>query len=118
MFFKPPSKCSSCLTYVLLITFQPITFESIDNATLFCYVVFIFWCHQSIFYGLYTLEVYLNAISSANVLKALTQSFIVSYSNLTSADGFAVVSAAVFVCFWSACLQFHPIDAPCRIFAH
>ena len=29
MFFKPLSKCSSSLSYVLLITFQPITFESI-----------------------------------------------------------------------------------------
>ena len=27
MFLKPLSKCSSCLTYVLLITLQPITFE-------------------------------------------------------------------------------------------
>ena len=35
MFFKPLSKCSSCLSYVLLITFQPITFESVDYATFF-----------------------------------------------------------------------------------
>ena len=35
MFFKPLSKCSSCLSYVLLITFQPVTFVSIDNTTLF-----------------------------------------------------------------------------------
>ena len=41
MFFKPLSKCSSCLSCVLLITFQPITFESVYYATLFCYVVFI-----------------------------------------------------------------------------
>ena len=33
MFLKPLSKCPSCLTYVLLITFQPITFESINYAT-------------------------------------------------------------------------------------
>ena len=49
MLFKPLSKCSSCLSYVLLITFQPITFESVYYATLFCYVVFIYWCHQFIF---------------------------------------------------------------------
>ena len=36
MFFVYLSKCSSCLTYVLLITFQPLTFISVDNATLFC----------------------------------------------------------------------------------
>ena len=35
VFFVSLSKCSSCLTYVLLITFQPITFISVDNATLF-----------------------------------------------------------------------------------
>ena len=61
MFFKPLSKCSSCLSYVL-ITFQSITFESVDHATLFCYVVFIFRCHLFIFYGLSTLEMYLYAI--------------------------------------------------------
>ena len=32
MFFVSLSKCSSCLTYVHLITFQPITFISVDNA--------------------------------------------------------------------------------------
>ena len=35
MFFVSLSKCSSCFTYVLLITFQPITLISVDNATLF-----------------------------------------------------------------------------------
>ena len=35
VFLVSLSKCSSCLTYVLLITFQPITFVSINYATLF-----------------------------------------------------------------------------------
>ena len=96
-FFKPLFKCSSCLIYVLLITFQPITFECMDYATLFCYVVFIFWCHQFIFYGLPTVKVSLNPISFTNVLQTLTQSFIVRYSYVTFADGFAVTV----VCFWS-----------------
>ena len=90
------SKCSSSLSCVLLITFQPVTFESIYFATLFCYVVFIFWCHPFIFYGFSTLEVYLDAISFANVLEALTKSFIVRYSYVTFADGFAVF----FYYFW------------------
>ena len=43
------SKCFWCFTNALLITFQPITFESVNHTTLFGYVVFIFWCHQFIF---------------------------------------------------------------------
>ena len=35
VFLVSLSKCSSCLTYVLLITFQPIVFVSINYATLF-----------------------------------------------------------------------------------
>ena len=58
---------------------------------LFCYVVFIFWCHQFIFYGLPTLEMYLYAISFANVLQALTQSFIVRYSYVTSVRWFLLL---------------------------
>ena len=49
MFFKPLSKCSSCLSYVLLTAFQPITFVSRDYTNLFCYVVFVFWCTSSSF---------------------------------------------------------------------
>ena len=49
------------VTNVLLITFQPITFESVNYTTLFGYVVFIFWCHQFIFQGLPTLKVHLYA---------------------------------------------------------
>ena len=36
VFLVSLSKCSSCLTYVLLITSQPITFVSLNYATLFC----------------------------------------------------------------------------------
>ena len=55
-----------------LITFQPVTFEPVNYTTLFCYVVFIFWCHQFIFQGLSTLKMYLYAISLANVFEAFT----------------------------------------------
>ena len=64
-----------------------------------------------------TLEVYLDAIKFANVLETLIESFIVRYSYVTFADGFAVF-VAVSSCFWSTCLQFYPVDAPCRIFAN
>ena len=116
MFFKPLSKWSSYLSYVLLITFQPVTFESVDYATLFCYVVFILKCHQFIFYGLSTHEMYLYAISLTYVLEALTQAFIVRYCNITSIDGFGVF-VTVFGCSGSTCLQFHPVDGTCRILA-
>ena len=115
MFFKPLSKCSSCLSYVLLIAFQPITFVSIDYTTLFCYVVFVFWCHQLIFYGFSTLEVNLDAISFTDVLESVTESFIVRNSYVAFADG--LVFIAVVVVFWSICLDFHSVDGPCWIFA-
>ena len=35
MFLKPLSKCSSCLTNVFMVTFQPVTLVSLDNTTLF-----------------------------------------------------------------------------------
>ena len=69
MFLEPLSKCSRCFSNVLLITFQPVTFKPVNYATLFCYVVFIFWCHQFIFQGLSTLKMYLYAISLANIFK-------------------------------------------------
>ena len=58
MSLEPLSKCSRCFSSVPLITFKPVTFEPVNYATLFCYVVFIFWCHQFIFQGLFTLKMY------------------------------------------------------------
>ena len=105
MSFKPLSKCSSCLSYVLLIAFQHMTFVSIDYTTLFfCYVVFVFWCHQFIFYGFSTLEVNLDAISFTDILESFTESFIVRNSYVAFADGL-VVFIAVVVAFWSTCLD-------------
>ena len=95
MFFKPLSKCSSCLSYVLLIAFQPIIFVSIDYTTLFCYVVFVFWCHLFIFYGFSTLEVNVDAISFTDVLESFTESFIVRNSYVAFADGLVVFIAVV-----------------------
>ena len=131
MFFNPLSKCPCWLSYVLFIAFQAVTFESVDYTTLFCYVVFIFRCHQLIFYGLSTSEVYLYAISLAYVLNALTQAFHVRYCNVTSIDDvwlgiFVVVvvvvvvvvaAAAVFGFHRSTGLQLHPVYSPSRILA-
>ena len=72
IFLEPLSECSRCFFNVCLITFQPVTFKSVDYATLFCYVVFIFRCNRFIFQGLFTLELYLYAISFTYVLEALT----------------------------------------------
>ena len=108
MFFKPLSKCSSCLSYVLLITFQPITFVSINYTTLFSDVVFAFWCYQFIFYGFSTLEVNLYAISFTDVLEGFTESFIVRNSYVAFAYGL-IVFVAVVVISWSTCLDFHSV---------
>ena len=67
MFFKSLSKWSWCFSNVLLITFQSVTFESVNYPTLFCYMVFIFWCHQFIFYCPSTFKMYLDAILLSNV---------------------------------------------------
>ena len=56
MFLIPLTKCSRCFSNVLLITFQPVTCEPVNYATLFCYVFFIFLCHQFIFQGISTLK--------------------------------------------------------------
>ena len=69
MLLEPLSKCFRCFSNVLLITIQPLTFEPVNYATLFCYVIFIFWCHQFIFQGLSTFKIYLYAIPLANNFK-------------------------------------------------
>ena len=52
IFSKPLSKCPSWFSYILLITFQPVTLLPIYDATLFGYVVFVFGCHHEVFDGL------------------------------------------------------------------
>ena len=77
MFLKPLSKYSSCLSYIFMITFQPVTFISIYNTTLFGDMVLIFRCPQFILYSFTTLEMNLNAISFADVFEGFTKSFII-----------------------------------------
>ena len=114
MFFKPLSKCSSCLSYVLLIAFQPVTFVSIDYTTLLGDMVLVFRCHQLIFYGFPTLEMNLYAISFTDVLEGFTESFIVWNSYVAFAYGLGVFVAVVVS--WSTCLDFHSGYGPCWIF--
>ena len=66
MFLEPLSKCSSCLSYIFMITFQPVTFISVDNTTLFGDMVLIFRCHQFILYP----------INSVAITSATTKNFI------------------------------------------
>ena len=44
VFFKPISKCSCCLTYILFITFQPVTFKSKDHMTNKSSIIYRFKC--------------------------------------------------------------------------
>ena len=78
---------------------------------------FVFRCHQFIFYGLSTFEMYLYAISFAYVLETLIQALIVRYCNVTSIDGirFGVFVVTVFGFPRSTGLQLHSVDGPCRI---
>ena len=46
--FKPLSKCFWRLSYVFLITFHPVTFVSVYDATFLCFKIFGFRCHQSL----------------------------------------------------------------------
>ena len=115
MFFEPLSKCSSCLSYVLLITFQPVTFVSINYTTLLGDVVLIFRCHQFIFNGFPTFEMNLYAISFADVLEGFTESFIVWNSYVAFTYGL-IVFVVVIVVSWSTCLDFHSVYGPCWIF--
>ena len=92
---------------------KPITFEPIDYATLFCYVVFILWSHQFIFQGLSTLKVYLNAILSANVFETLTKSLVVWNCDISSVGVITSVdSVNVSILFWSIFLRLHLLYGP------
>ena len=108
MFLKPLSKCSSCLPYVLLITFQPVTSLSVNYTTFLGNVIFIFGCHKLIFDGFSTFKMNFYAISFADILEGFTQS-IVLYSNVAFAYG-PIVLIVVFIVSWSTCLGFHSVD--------
>ena len=64
VFFEPLSKCSWRLSYVFLITFHPVTFESVYDSTFLCYMIFVFVCHQEVFDAPASFKVYLYCIVS------------------------------------------------------
>ena len=118
MFFVPLSKCSWCFSNILLISFQPITFEPINYATLFCYVVFIFWCHQFIFQGLSTLKMHLNAMLLPMFLKPSLSPLLYG----TVMEILLVLLLLLFwlfisIGFWSIVLYIHPLYGPWGILA-
>ena len=116
VFLKPLSKCSSCLFYIFMVTFQPVTFVSIYNTTLFGDMVLIFRCHQFFLYCFTTLKVNLDAISFTDVFEGFTKSFIVWNSYRVSVHRPVVWFVVVFVS-WTVCLYPHSIYGPCWILA-
>ena len=111
VFLKPLSKCSSCLSNVFMITFEPVTLVSIDNTTLFCDMVLIFESHQFFLYSFTTFKVNLDAISFAYVFEGFTKSFIIRNSYRVSVHRpivwFVVVSVTCTVC-----LGLHSVYGP------
>ena len=116
MFLEPLSKCSSCLFYIFMITFQPVTFISIYNTTLFGDMVLIFRCHQFILYSFTTLEMNLDAISFTDDFEGFTKSFIIWNSYKVFVLGPVVLLVVVYVS-WTVCLDLHSIYGPYWIFA-
>ena len=64
VFLEPLPKCSSCLPYVFFLTFQHVTFVSVNYTTLVGDLIFIFGCHKFIFDGFSTFKMNFYAISS------------------------------------------------------
>ena len=62
VFLKPLSKCSCRLSYVFFITFHPVTFVSVYDATLLSHMVFVFGWHQEVFDGPAPFKVYFYAM--------------------------------------------------------
>ena len=73
MFLKPLTKSSWRLPYVLIITVHPLAFESVDDATLHCDVIFIFRSHQEAFDGIASSVMHLYPMFAAYVLHTFTQ---------------------------------------------
>ena len=110
VFLEPLSKCSSCLSYIFMIAFQPVSFISIDNTTLLGDMVLIFRCHQFLLYCFTTLKVNLDAISFTDVFEGFTMSFIVWNSYRVSVHRPVVWFVVVFIS-WTVCLDLHSIMA-------
>ena len=69
MLFKPLTKCPGCFSYILFITFHPVTLEPMDDATVLSNVISVFGCHQEVFDGLAPSKVDLYAILLTSVFE-------------------------------------------------
>ena len=97
VFFKPLSKCSWRLSYVFFITFYSVTFESVYDATLLGFMIFVLGYHQEDFDGFTPFEIHLYTMFPANSFYAFTQTFCVGYHYIVSfVDGVGIGTAA----FW------------------
>ena len=66
------------------IVFHPVTFESVDDATLLGYRIFVFGCPQEVFNGFASFEVHLYTMFSAGNFYAFTQAFCIGYHYVAS----------------------------------
>ena len=79
MFSEPLSKHPCWFSYILLFTFQPVTLVPIYDATLFCYEIFVFRCHQEVFDCLGPSKVNLYAMLLTYVFETFTEASCVCY---------------------------------------
>ena len=120
MFSQPLSKCPCWFSYILLITFQPLTLVPVYDATLFCYGIFIFRCHQEVF-DCFALDLY--AMLLTYVFEAFTEVSCVCYCYVISSDvgpAFVVCSILILVvvsfwCYSSTDLLLNSVQGPPRI---
>ena len=122
MLLKPLTKCPGCFSYILFITFHPVTLEPIDDATLLSNVISVFGCHQEVFDGLAPSKVDLYAILLTSVFETFTQAFAVRNSYIGSSGvrlGVVVFQPLVFVS--GLCLNpgllFNSVQGPSWVFA-
>ena len=118
VFFIPFTKCSSWLSYALMITFQLLESASINGSTFLIKGVFILGWHKDVLYCSVSFEVGLDATFITNVLEAFPQAPHVWHDYVPF--GFvADVYAAVVVVITTAAfagvdlleiLKFHPIQ--------
>ena len=63
------------LHYIFIITFHLVAFKSVDDATLFCDIVFVFGSHQEAFDGVSFFIMYLYPMFAAYIFHASLSPF-------------------------------------------
>ena len=114
MFFQHHPKCSWGHSYILLIPFHPITFESVDDATLLSYRIFVFRCHQEVFDGFPHFEVHLYTMFPADSFYVFTQAFCIwDHYVVSFVDGVGTVACWYSCCFLLDGLEHYFYSLPC-----